>query len=101
MGFDCRVTASGIESLLSSARALIPSLVHARFREAWAGLRPGSPDGLPAIGPVLGVSGLAVAAGHFRHGVLLSPVTGQLIAAWALGKALPQRARAFEPGRWR
>ncbi len=79
-GFDPRVTATGISSVLAGAAAIIPALAQATFRDAWAGLRPSSPDHLPLVGPVPGWEGLFVAAGHFRNGILLAPVTGQIIA---------------------
>ena len=100
VGFDRKVTAEGIASLLAAARAMVPGLADCGFRNGWAGLRPGSPDGLPAIGPVPGARGLWVAAGHHRNGVLLSPVTGRLLADALTGKALPPEARVFDPVRW-
>ena len=59
------------------------------------GLRPGSPDGLPALGAWPGARGLFVAAGHHRNGVLLSAVTGRFVADLVRGKALPREARAL------
>jgi glycine oxidase len=99
-GFDRRVTLAGIGGLLSGARQLAPSLAETGFRGAWAGLRPATPDGLPAIGPSPHAEGLFVAAGHFRNGVLLSSVTGELVAAQVLGKSVPAGAEAFAPGRF-
>jgi len=103
VGFDRRVTAAGVSDLLQAAQALVPQLAGAGFRGAWAGLRPESPDGLPLVGPVPAVDGLLLAAGHYRNGVLLSPVTGQWIADGVLGKDwaepafLPER---FSSGRF-
>ena len=99
-GFDCRVTAAGMAALLAAALRVAPALREARFRDGWAGLRPATPDALPAIGPAPGLAGLFVAAGHFRNGVLLAPVTGRLVAELLLGKALPEDASAFDPGRF-
>jgi glycine oxidase len=99
-GFDCRVTAVGVAGLLASACALAPRLGDTGFRGAWAGLRPATPDRLPFIGAAPHREGLFVAAGHFRNGVLLSSVTGQLIAAELLGKPVPGGAEAFQPGRF-
>ena len=56
-----------------------------RVRCCWAGLRPGSPDGLPFLGPVPGLANLLVAAGHFRAGILLSPITGLVLKELLLG----------------
>lgn len=99
-GFDCRVTAAGMQQLLSAAMRLAPVLAQARFRDAWAGLRPATPDGLPAIGPAPGLPGLVVATGHFRNGVLLAPVTGRLVTDLVLGKAPPEDAAVFRPDRF-
>lgn len=100
VGFDRRVTAEGLASLLEAAPRWVPSLREAGFREGWAGLRPGSPDALPGIGPVPGIEGLLVAVGHHRNGVLLSPVTGRLVCDCVAGKALPREAAVFDPSRW-
>jgi glycine oxidase len=97
VGFDCRVTASGVAELLAGAARLVPALAGSTFRGAWAGLRPETPDGLPLVGPVPGAPGLLLAAGHYRSGVLLSPVTAELVADGLLGKGwgepafLPER----------
>jgi glycine oxidase len=99
-GFDCRVTAGGVAGLLEAATRLAPCLRDAAFRDGWAGLRPATPDGLPAIGRAPGLAGLIVAAGHFRNGVLLAPVTGRLVADLVLGKAPPEQASAFAPDRF-
>jgi glycine oxidase len=100
VGFDCRVTAAGVREMLELAPRLVPALADCAFRGAWAGLRPDTPDHLPLIGPVPGAPGLYVAAGHFRNGILLSPVTGRLVADWLLGKAPPDEAAAFRPDRF-
>jgi glycine oxidase len=100
VGFDCRVTAEGMGRLLAAAPRLVPALADCGFRSAWAGLRPATPDGLPVIGPAPGSEGLVIAAGHFRNGVLLSPVSGRLVADLLLGKALPEDAAAFRPERF-
>src|SRR5437667_1319484 len=80
-GFDKRVTAGGIEKLLSSAIELAPGLVNARIEETWAGLRPDSPDHLPILGPT-DIDGLLIATGHFRSGILLTPITARLVREW-------------------
>jgi glycine oxidase len=100
VGYDCRVTVAGVESLLAAATKLAPALADAGFRNAWAGLRPATPDGLPMIGPVPGVEGLIIAAGHHRNGVLLSAVTAELVAGVVLGKGMPAGAAAFAPERF-
>ncbi len=99
-GFDRRVTAAGVRWLLERAERAVPALSHCTFRGASAGLRPRTPDGLPMIGPVPGCEGLALASGHHRCGILLSPVTGQLIAGWITGKGIPDEAALFLPQRF-
>jgi glycine oxidase len=99
VGFACHVTASGVRDLLAAATALAPPLARAELLSAQAGLRPGTPDGLPLVGPS-SLPGLALAVGHHRNGILLSPVTGRLVADVVAGKALPAAARAFDPGRF-
>jgi glycine oxidase len=95
VGFDCRVTAAGVRGLLEAAPSLVPELAGASFRGASAGLRPGTPDGLPALGAWPGAPGLFVAAGHHRNGVLLSGLTGRFVADLVRGKALPEEARGL------
>jgi glycine oxidase len=78
-GFDARVTAQGIHRLLHAALVGAPSLADFTVSETWAGLRPGTPDGRPFVGPTE-LEGLWVATGHYRNGILLAPVTARLIA---------------------
>src|SRR5205085_9865198 len=72
-GFDARPTAGAIAGLLEFAAELVPSLADAPLEKCWAGLRPGTPDGLPFLGPVPGLENVFVAAGHFRSGIPLPP----------------------------
>lgn len=85
VGYDARVTAEGVRSILEAATAVLPSLRDATLNWAIAGLRPGSPDDMPILGPVPGADGLAVASGHYRNGILLSAITGHLIASYITG----------------
>jgi glycine oxidase len=94
-GFDCRTTAEGVARLLAGAARIMPELARCTFRHAWAGLRPDTPDHLPLIGPLPGVEGLLVAAGHYRNGVLLSPITGEIVRDLVLGRELSAYARPF------
>lgn len=73
------VTVGGVARLLQAARELVPGLDRAEFTEAIARDRPGTADNLPLVGPS-GMDGVVLAAGHFRHGVLLAPLTAQLVA---------------------
>jgi glycine oxidase len=79
-GFDKRTTAEAIQGLLEFGTALVPSLADAAVEQCWAGLRPGSPDGLPFIGAAPGVENLWVAAGHFRSGIQLAPGTARVLS---------------------
>jgi glycine oxidase len=100
VGFEDHVTAEGVSGLLSAAFALAPELSECGFREARSGLRPATPDGMPVIGAVPDVRALFVAAGHFRNGILMSPVTGRLVADHIAGRESPGDADPFDPGRF-
>jgi glycine oxidase len=86
VGFRKEVTAQAVERMIASAVRLVPALGAARFVTAWAGLRPGTPDGLPILGGSP-IRGLNFATGHFRNGILLAPVTAQILAASLTGGA--------------
>ena len=79
-GFDARPTAQGMARLLNFAVQQIPSLATAPFENAWAGLRPACVDELPILGPLPGWENAYVATGHFRNGILLAPITGEILA---------------------
>jgi glycine oxidase len=90
VGFENRSTAGNLAMLLEAGKRLVPVLEHATFLATWSGLRPGSPDEAPILGPAPGLEGLALATGHFRNGILLSAITGELMAEYLLhGKAQP------------
>jgi len=80
VGFRKNTTGKALAGLRRMATTLVPSLAYTEVASTWAGLRPASPDGLPILGPVPGWEGVNVASGHFRKGILLAPITGQLIA---------------------
>lgn len=80
VGFNRRTTATGINGILNGVLGLAPALGQARVASTWAGLRPETPDRLPYLGRIPGLSGLVVATGHFRDGILLAPVTAQVIS---------------------
>jgi glycine oxidase len=85
-GYDTTVTAGGVLDLLRDAWEVVPGLAEAVFVEAIAGLRPGTPDNIPVIGRVGGERGPVLALGHYRHGVLLAPVTADLVTALVWGE---------------
>jgi glycine oxidase len=80
-GFEKNVTAGGLQKIIAAALQLAPALADAQIEETWAGLRPDAPDHLPIIGPT-DLDGLVIATGHFRSGILLAPITAQLIREW-------------------
>jgi glycine oxidase len=94
-GFDRRTTATAIAGLLDLAARLVPALAVAHLERCWAGLRPGSPDGLPILGRVPGLENFFVAAGHFRAGIQLSPGTGLVMKELLLGQPLTLPLEAF------
>jgi glycine oxidase len=86
-GFEERPTAAGLAGLLEFTRRLFPDLAAAPVSSIWAGLRPGSPDGLPLVGPLDDEKGIVAACGHYRNGILLAPWTGDAVAAWLVDRA--------------
>ena len=79
LGWDTTVTAGGVYELLRDAHELVPGITELPLTETRAGLRPGSPDNAPLLGPTA-LPGLQLATGHYRNGVLLTPVTGDVMA---------------------
>ena len=85
-GFKKNVSKDGVREIFESARELVPELAGAEVVETWAGLRPGTRDGLPILGPT-DVEGLLIATGHYRNGILLAPITAKLLREWiTIGK---------------
>lgn len=85
VGFRRRTTQAGVRAMRAMAIGLVPQLKAATVHFEWAGLRPGSPDGLPIVGPVAGWDNLIAATGHYRNGILLGPLTGAVIARGIIG----------------
>ena len=82
VGFDKQNTLDGLNKIRSAVTEMVPSVGTASGSvEHWAGLRPGTPDGLPILGPA-GLQGLIIATGHFRNGILLAPITARLVRDW-------------------
>jgi glycine oxidase len=100
VGFRRNTTAKGLAGLRRMAATLVPSLAYAEVASDWAGLRPGSPDDLPILGPVPGWEGLSVASGHFRKGILLAPITGRLMAQWLTQGRTEMSLQPFSPARF-
>ncbi|MDK1343534.1 glycine oxidase ThiO [Streptomyces sp. 378] len=99
LGWDTTVTAGGVYELLRDAHELVPGITELPLTETRAGLRPGSPDNAPLLGPT-GLEGLSLATGHYRNGVLLTPVTGDALAHVLTTGELPEEARPFTPKRF-
>ena len=98
-GFDRSLVAGAVYELLRAAAEAVPGVRELEIVEAGAGLRPGTPDNGPLIGPT-SLEGLVAATGHFRNGILLAPVTADAIAAVLGGGPLPPRVAPFTPARF-
>jgi glycine oxidase len=98
-GFDTTVTAGAVYELLRDVGELVPGVSELVIEELSAGLRPATPDNAPAIGPSA-VPGLHYAVGHYRNGILLAPVTAEILATVLAGEALPDYAAPFSPNRF-
>ena len=98
-GFDKQTVSATIQKLRKAALDLVPKLADARILEAWAGLRPGTPDGLPILGTT-STPGYFVAAGHFRDGILLAPVTAEVVGTIVAGRVPQFELAGFSPARF-
>ena len=99
VGFNCQTTAEGIAGLLRSALQLVPKLAGCHLERTWAGLRPGSTDGHPTIGPLPRLENAWIAAGHFRNGLLLSPGTAVVVSRLMRGVSAEVNLAPFQPDR--
>ena len=100
-GFDKSVTRDGIRAIMTRATEIAPSVAHLPLVDSWAGLRPRAEDNLPVLGPCAEVTGLFYATGHYRNGILLAPITGELIAEAITGGVTPTLLEPFTPDRFR
>jgi glycine oxidase len=98
-GGDATVTAGGVHRLLDEARRILPDVDELDFVEAVAGLRPGTPDNAPLLGPT-SIPGVLVAAGHYRNGILQTPVTADALAELLVEGTVPPSIKPFDPGRF-
>jgi glycine oxidase len=98
-GHDTVVTAGGVYELLRDAHELVPGVTELPLVETLAGLRPGSPDNAPIIGRSA-LAGLVVATGHYRHGILLTPITADTVAEVLAHGTTPEIIRPFGPDRF-
>ena len=97
-GYDRSVTASGMAGIAAAAIRLVPRLGHAAFHSAWAGLRPGAPDGLPVLGRA--APGLLYACGHLRNGIVLTPITAAIVGRLLRGEAAGFDLTPYDPLRF-
>jgi glycine oxidase len=100
VGFRKGATPRGLGMLIAAATAILPMIADLPLVETWAGFRPGTPDGLPILGPDASLEGLLYATGHFRNGILLAPVTAAIIADLVLGQAPPVPLAPFSVDRF-
>jgi glycine oxidase len=99
VGYEKRVTPGGIENILGAVNEMVPALADAEIVETWSGLRPDTPDHLPSLGPT-DIEGLLIATGHFRNGILLSPVTAKVISDWITDGRASINCDAYSPMRF-
>lgn len=99
-GFEKRVTAAGVHSIISHALEISSILSRLPMIDSWAGLRPRAADDLPVLGPCPEVEGLFYATGHYRNGILLAPITAELIAETVVGGAMSPLLGPFAPDRF-
>jgi glycine oxidase len=100
VGFDSSTTAEGERKVRAASEEICPGLVSAQHVKVWAGLRPVTPDMLPMIGPDPERASLIYACGHSRNGVLMAPLTGDLIADLVTGTPLSHNLSQFRPDRF-
>jgi glycine oxidase len=98
-GFDKRTTSSGVSNLVRFATEIVPALAPLTPEKTWAGLRPGSPDGMPYLGPIPRWDNAFVATGHYRAGIQLSPATGRIMTDLLMGRPPFLSIEAFRPDR--
>ncbi|HEV7397301.1 MAG TPA: glycine oxidase ThiO [Pyrinomonadaceae bacterium] len=98
-GFTKEVTPEGIANILTNAHEIAPAVDSFPMASTWAGLRPRAEDGLPVIGPA-GIDGLFYATGHYRNGILLAPITAELIAEAIMNDSAPPMLNPFTPDRF-
>jgi glycine oxidase len=98
-GFVKQVTPQGVRQILDAALELAPVLADAKIVEEWSGLRPGTPDLLPIIGPT-DIAGLWLATGHYRNGILLAPATAKIMRDWIVTGKSNFNAESFSPLRF-
>ena len=100
VGFDKQVTAEGVAAINSMAAEIAPLVATLPLVDSWAGFRPRTRDDLPVLGMSSEIDGLCYATGHYRNGILLTPITGELIAETLISKGVPPLMAPFSPDRF-
>lgn len=100
VGFEKQVTDQGLESIKSMACEIVPALRSEAIVDSWAGFRPHSLDDLPVLGPVADIEGLFYATGHYRNGILLAPITAEVIAEAVINRKTSPLLDRFSPNRF-
>lgn len=99
MGFDTSITGGGLYKLLEGGWEIVPGILDLKVTDTWAGLRPASRDHKPILGPS-GHPGIDYATGHYRHGIILAPITARLMADYLIGGETPEEMQPFLPQRF-
>jgi len=99
-GFAKEVTVDGASTILKNTIEIAPSAALLPISDSWAGLRPRASDGLPVLGPCGEIDGLIFATGHYRNGILLAPITGELISRTIVDSVVPGELTPFSPDRF-
>jgi len=100
VGFDKKVTGEGVKQIASMAREIAPAITNLPLLDSWAGFRPRAGDDFPVLGMSVEIEGLLYATGHYRNGILLAPITGELIAETIMSGKTPAALAAFQPTRF-
>jgi glycine oxidase len=101
VGFDKRVTDEGAAAIKSMAFEIAPPLESTAIADSWAGFRPHAPDDLPVLGPAADIDGLFYATGHYRNGILLAPITANIVADALVNRTGSPFLEIFSPDRFR
>jgi glycine oxidase len=99
-GFEKEVTEAGRHSIITAAVEISPQMASLGLTDSWAGLRPRAADTLPVLGPCAEIAGVYYATGHYRNGILLAPITAELIAGAIVDKVFPEKLGIFSPDRF-
>ncbi|MEM8608174.1 MAG: glycine oxidase ThiO [Myxococcota bacterium] len=99
VGFERGITFEGMSRIIDTATRIAPSLAHATISDHWSSFRPGTPDGLPLVGETH-IEGLFMASGHYRNGILLAPLTAEILAEALVKETTSRQAEALSPRRF-